>query len=659
MRKMVVVLIVSACFVFGSASANILRNPGFEEGDLGQFSSVDIPGWVVYGTSGWHHEDPGAHFGTKAIKEWSDDSGIFQDFPVVVGTEYDFSIYAISLSLDAGGLQGWDAVFKVEWLDSDYILIRADEVGRYYGVKDAGSTGISGDPLDTWKFISNSKTAPYPATFGRVVLHLTDGDGGYTTKKGSINWDDASVTMTYGIKNPSPANYASNLVPSEVTALSWTRPESRNAGNTVLCDVWFGTDPNVPDSSTLILNKQDADSVAVGPLESDQDYYWRVDCYDPNGLSEIKNEGFVWTFNTGNMPPIVDAGDKQKVWLESGSAAISLDGTVSDDGQPDPPGALSYTWTMIDGPAGVVFTPNNTVEDPTVTFTTAGTYVFELSVNDGLAAVSDQVTVNVYAEGYTGLIAHWKLDETSGTTAVDSVGGHDGTLVGDPVWSSEGQVNGAILLDGDGDYINCGGGTDPNNVSWADLTEEMSVSAWVKGTFDKRWQAIVDKGDSSWRLFRDCVDGDSDNASFTCNDIDAVASGSTGSVSDNEWHQIVGSLDGVYMSIYVDGLLAASSKITEGATIAVNDYNVFIGGDEQFPGLREFNGLIDEVRIYEIGLPADMVLDLFIADGGKNSCGLDYIRGDVNGDCYVNIADLSEMAANWLDCNDVTNSACQ
>jgi hypothetical protein len=353
----------------------------------------------------------------------------------------------------------------------------------------------------------------------------------------------------------------------------------------------------------------------------------------------------------------VDAGDKQKAWLASGLATVSLDATASDDGQPNPPGALAYTWTLLDGPVAVTYSPDNTVEDPNVTFTAAGTYVFELSVSDSLADVTDEVTVHVYEESYTGLISHWKLDD-SGTVAVDSVGGHNGTLEGDPVWVT-GQLNGAIMLDGDGDYINCGGGSDPNTTTWADLTEEMTVSAWIKGTFDKSWQAIVNKGDSSWRLFRDTVDGDSDNASFTCNDIGAVVSGSTGSVNDNQWHHIVGTLDGVYQSIYVDGILAASSKITEGATIAVNDYNVFIGGDEQFPGLREFTGMIDEVRIYEIGLPADRVFDLFIAEGGHNSCGLDYLPGDVNGDCYVNMSDFSEMAANWLECNDITDPACQ
>ena len=655
MKKMMLVVALT-CFALGNLSANVLQNPGFEDGDLGQFGSVVITGWTSYGTSGWHHEDYNAHFDNKGIKEWSDDTGIFQDVEVAVGAEYDFSIYAISLDVDAGGLHGWDAVFKVEWLDEDYQLILAEEVGRYYGVKSSGSSGVAGDDLNTWKLIEARKTAPYPAAYGRVVLFLTDGDSGYTTKCGSINWDNASVAVPYSAENPDPANNAVNLDPTSVMSLSWDRPESRTGG-TVLCSVWFGTDPNIPDNSVLILDQQDADSVAVSNLNSDQDYYWRVDCYDPNDGDYIVTEGSVWTFNTANIAPVVDAGDKQSVWLESGSAVASLDATATDDGQPDPPGELSYLWELADGPAAVSFDPSGEVEDPDVTFTAEGTYVLQLSVSDGPEIVTDTVTVKVYAEGYTGLIAHWSFDETSGTVAADSIGGYDGTLVGDAAWTAEGQLNGAIALDGDGDYVNCGGGTDANTVSWADLTDEITVAAWMKGTFDKSWQAVVNKGDSSWRLFRDCVDGDSDNASFTCSNIGAVASGSTGIVSDDKWHHVVGTYDGVYLNIYVDGLLA-NSKLSDGGTIAVNDYNVLIGADEQFLGLREFTGLIDEVRIYEIGLPGDKILDIFVAEGGQNSCGLDYIDGDVNGDCYVDMADFAGMAGNWLSCNDITNSSC-
>ena len=50
-------------------------------------------------------------------------------------------------------------------------------------------------------------------------------------------------------------------------------------------------------------------------------------------------------------------------------------------------------------------------------------------------------------------VAHWRLDETSGTTAYDSSGnGNDGTLSGNPQWEV-GMIGGALHFDGSSDYV--------------------------------------------------------------------------------------------------------------------------------------------------------------------------------------------------------------
>lgn len=645
---------IAIAAICSCAWANVLQNPGFEAGNIGWFGDAGftIPGWIFWGTDGWCHNNPGAFFDTRAILTWSDSTGIIQDFPVTWGRQYSFSAYALSLSSDNHGLHGWDGVLQIEWFDEDNYLIYGEEIGRFYGAVILDSPI---DPYNTWKELSGMREAPIPAAYCRVFLHLTPNGAG---TGGSLSWDNIFAGLAFAAENPDPADQ-STVDPTISTTLSWTRPAPRNPGDTILCDVWFGTDPNMPGANTKILNKQDADSVEVGTLSGNQAYYWRVDCYDPNGLEgEIKTEGYTWTFNTDNAAPTVDAGIKQSLWLSSGTATAAMDTAVADDGLPNPPAALTYNWTLDSGPASPSFSPSSAVQNPDVSFTAAGEYVLRLTVSDSDKAADDTVGIKVYAEGYTGLIAHWALDETSGSTAADSVGGHHGTVVGNPIWT-DGQVNGAISLDGDGDYINCGGGSDPNTYTWADLTEEITVSAWIKGTFTKSWQAIVNKGDSSWRLFRDCVNGDSDDASFTLNGVGPIASGSTGPVGDNQWHQIVGTFDGLQQCIYVDGMLAASRDIPEGAVIDRNDYNIRIGSDDQFDGLRDFEGLIDEVRLYEIGLPGDKVLELFISEGGSHSCGQTFLPGDLNTDCYVTLEDFAILAQNWLTCNDITNLECQ
>ena len=94
-----------------------------------------------------------------------------------------------------------------------------------------------------------------------------------------------------------------------------------------------------------------------------------------------------------NKPPTVDAGPGQAVTLPN---AASLNGTVTDDGLPNPPGAVTTTWSRVSGPGNVTFADPNAV-DTTARFSVAGTYVLSLAAYDGEAGASDQMSVTVIA----------------------------------------------------------------------------------------------------------------------------------------------------------------------------------------------------------------------------------------------------------------------
>ena len=78
----------------------------------------------------------------------------------------------------------------------------------------------------------------------------------------------------------------------------------------------------------------------------------------------------------------------------TGPASASLDGTVTDDGLPNPPGATTPTWSKVSGPGTVTFGNPNAV-DTTATFSAAGTYVLRLSVTDSALTATDDLTVVV------------------------------------------------------------------------------------------------------------------------------------------------------------------------------------------------------------------------------------------------------------------------
>jgi pectate lyase len=96
------------------------------------------------------------------------------------------------------------------------------------------------------------------------------------------------------------------------------------------------------------------------------------------------------------IPPAVDAGDDQVVWLgKSGTAGqetVYLDGLVIDDGIPVP---CTTQWSQVaNGSPEAVLTPVGS-DDAMVTFSERGIYAFRLSADDGTGPVFDTVVVIV------------------------------------------------------------------------------------------------------------------------------------------------------------------------------------------------------------------------------------------------------------------------
>jgi hypothetical protein len=92
-----------------------------------------------------------------------------------------------------------------------------------------------------------------------------------------------------------------------------------------------------------------------------------------------------------NQTPQVDAGLEATVTLPNNAA---LDGMVSDDGLPNPPGAVSTQWSQVSGPGSVTF-GDATAADTTASFSDPGTYVLRLTADDGNLTSSNDVTITV------------------------------------------------------------------------------------------------------------------------------------------------------------------------------------------------------------------------------------------------------------------------
>ncbi len=90
-----------------------------------------------------------------------------------------------------------------------------------------------------------------------------------------------------------------------------------------------------------------------------------------------------------NTAPVVNAGPDQTV---TQPASATLNGTVNDDGLPNPPGTVTTTWSQVSGPGTTTFGTAN-APSTTATFSAAGSYVLRLTGNDGQLQSSDEVSV--------------------------------------------------------------------------------------------------------------------------------------------------------------------------------------------------------------------------------------------------------------------------
>jgi len=201
------------------------------------------------------------------------------------------------------------------------------------------------------------------------------------------------------------------------------------------------------------------------------------------------------------------------------------------------------------------------------------------------------------------LVAHWKLDESEGDTAKDSAGTNDGALHDSPQWQPYGgRLEGALLFDGENDYVDCG------NSPTFDITAQITVAAWANFSFvNMEWQTVIAKGDSAWRLstarnyrrYHFAVTG-GPPWNYINGDIEVEA---------HEWHHVCGTYDGANLRLYIDGVEDPAGPVPELNGVTTDDYDVYIGENQERPG-RYWDGLIDDVRVYNYALTPAQVFNL-------------------------------------------------
>jgi hypothetical protein len=164
-------------------------------------------------------------------------------------------------------------------------------------------------------------------------------------------------------------------------------------------------------------------------------------------------------------------------------------------------------------------------------------------------------------------------------------------------------------FDGVNDYINC------NNNDALRLNSAFTITIAFNATvFDKTWQALITKGDSSFRIHR-----------FSSSNPVKLAFGTSGlSLEDSETNNVINTnqnyivtcvYTGSQKIIYINGVPDRTDNVT-GSLTQDSIYNLAIGENLQATG-RYFNGKIYCVQIYNKGLNSSEVLQNFNALRGR------------------------------------------
>jgi alpha-tubulin suppressor-like RCC1 family protein len=214
--------------------------------------------------------------------------------------------------------------------------------------------------------------------------------------------------------------------------------------------------------------------------------------------------------------------------------------------------------------------------------------------------------------GTTGYkVAHWKLNETTGTVAEDSAGNNNGTLLNGAVWNpTGGMLGGAIELTAASNHkiqVPLHASLEPTAIT---------VSAWVKPLSVPTSKSILHKpSDTTNPSYLLGTSGGSGPYVFglNINDVPIFAVAPVQYTAVNQWTHIIGTYDPAatapQVKLYINGSLVASNTATDNIVYGTNK-DLFIGSAST-ANSRNFDGAIDDVRIYNYAMSATEAMSTY------------------------------------------------
>ncbi len=204
--------------------------------------------------------------------------------------------------------------------------------------------------------------------------------------------------------------------------------------------------------------------------------------------------------------------------------------------------------------------------------------------------------------------AEWCMNENSGSIVFDSSGNNNHGIIHDAEWT-QGINESGLSFDG----ASCVKVNESNSLNIDE--DQLTLEAWVKwnetpSNADDWANILFKETDRAWGPHYQLQhDQNNEHFEFTISTIesDNAYLWSTTEVQKDVWYYVVGTYDGSEMKIYVNGSLENTKNVH--GNFITSTKPVYLGcrsGIERF-----FNGIIDEVSIYNYVLTPSQIIERY------------------------------------------------
>ncbi len=261
--------------------------------------------------------------------------------------------------------------------------------------------------------------------------------------------------------------------------------------------------------------------------------------------------------------------------------------------------------------------------------------------------------------GHAAVVAHYPFDEAVGAASAANeivANGGDGVIGANVITGVAGKVGNAVSLNnaaGQADIIDMGNATGIFNQLTA--SGQLTLSYWLSSTDTSggRNVAVFMGNDAATNAYVDSGilgGGGANNGAAQGRNRDATNTASQigelfgPPVNDGVFHHVALAVDtaGARGFLYVDGVLVSS-----GSGAGYDSFPVFnnfeVGRLGRSAPTDAFEGLIDDLQVYDAALNAREIAALFNNPGLTLDDLPPIIDGDTNGDGLVNVADFSNI----------------